>query len=91
MEAELRSIHKTFGHLTVKSTKDLLKRATLELLDEETRSDVIRIAETFQVCHRHYPAPRRYKMTFGTSGMRFNHQFQMYKMFIRIKPVLHMV
>lgn len=90
-EKELRTIHRTFGHPSIKATTSLLKRASGDELDTKTRKSIEAIASACNICQRNAGTPRRFKLTVGTSGLRFNHSVQIDTMFIRSKAVLHMV
>lgn len=90
-EVELRKIHKSFGHPSITATEGLLRRAGRGILDIETKGMIQCIAEECKPCMTHAKAPRRFKLTVGTGNLRFNHSVQVDTMFIRGKPVLHMV
>lgn len=90
-EHELAWIHRTFRHPSVRATRALLKRASGENLDSKTKAFINRIIEDCQICKRTESAPRRFKLTVGTDGIRFNAEAQIYTMFIKGKPVFHMV
>lgn len=89
-ETELLSIHRTFGHPSVKATTSLLKRAEGVNLDTKTRRAIQKISAVCKTCQNHAPVPRIFKLTVGISGLRFNHSVQMDTLLIHSKPALHM-
>lgn len=90
-EDELRTIHRTFGHPSITTTEKLLKRAQEKSLDNETRSNIRRLAEDCSTCKKYAPKPRRFRLTVGTKDMRFNHAVQIDTMFLNGRPVCHLV
>lgn len=90
-EDELRAIHRNFGHPSIRATEGLLKRAEGGVLDAATRSSIAQIATECKMCNTYGKAPRRFKLTVGADGLRFNHSVQVNTMFVHGKPVLHMV
>lgn len=89
-EAEIGRIHRTFGHTSVRSTRELLRRARGEDLDSKTRTEIAKISEECKICKRTASAPRRFKLTVGTYDLRFNTEVQVDTMWLK-KPVLKMV
>lgn len=90
-EPELRRIHRTFGHPSVKATYNLLKRASKTGLDKEIRLELEKIADDCKVCKTNSSTPRRFKLTVGSDELRFNHRVIADTMFLDSKPVLHMI
>lgn len=90
-EQELLKIHKVFGHPSVGATQRMLRRAKGEALDKKTRGAIAKITEDCKICKTHAAKPRRFKLTIGADGLKFNCRVQVDTMFIRGRPVIHMV
>lgn len=90
-EEDLRTIHRSFGHPSVQSTEGLLKLVTGLTLSREGRDTIDEISHTCTPCRTPAAAPRRFKLTVRTDGIRFNQSVQIDTMFLHSKPVLHMV
>ena len=88
---ELQRIHATFGHPSIKATRNLLKRASGKSTDKKTKLAIKNIAQDCKICAVRSAAPRRFKITIGTADLRFNHEVQVDTMWIMGKPVVHMV
>lgn len=88
---ELKTIHSTFSHPTVKATLNLLRRAIEADLDMETKQYITKITDHCSVCSRRISEPRRFKFTIGSYVLRFNHHVQVDTMWIDGKPDVHMV
>lgn len=89
--SELRNIHRVFGHLSVRATTNLIKKAQGKGLSKDTQRILQSISEECTVCKYEDRKPRRFKLTVGIEGLRFNHQVQIDTIFLEGKPVLHMV
>lgn len=90
-EAELRRIHKVFGHFSADATQKMSKRAKESKLNHTTRSSISKLAEDCQICRFVAIKPRRFKLTVGADGFKFNCRVQVDTMLIRGRPVIHMV
>ena len=90
-EGELRRIHRGFGHPSVLSTYNLLKRANKSKLRKSIKQEIAKIVEDCDICRRSGNKPRRFKLTAGTEELRFNHTVVVDTMFIESRAVLHMV
>lgn len=91
-ETQLRRIHRSFGHPSVRAMGNLLKRASDDnRLDNETRKAIQAISDDYKICLRTASPPRRFKLTLGTEDLRFNNVVQIGTMLIENRPVLHMV
>lgn len=90
-ESEVRTIHRTFGHASIKSTDDLLRRANKEDLERATKEAIGNISQECGVGKFLSAAPRRFKLTVGNNDLRFNHAVQGNTMFIHNQPVLQKV
>lgn len=90
-ETELRNIHKLFGHPTLNTTEGLFRQANRGTLESHTRDTIQKITEKCKPCETIARAPKLFKLTVGTDGLRFNHSVQVDTMFIKGKPVAHMV
>ena len=87
-DAEIRRIHRRFGHASAQKLYELLNRAdrnepglkrTLEAIEKECEH-----------CQRNAQAPRRFKFAFH-DGREFNHIIYVDICYIRSRPVLHVV
>ena len=90
-EIELRKIHKGFGHPSVKTTYNLLSKANIEDLPDETMRQLKSIESDCHTCKVNAKSTRRFRLTVGTDDFRFNHHVIVDMMFINSRPVLHMV
>ena len=90
-EQELRRLHKHFGHPTTHAMHKLLRTARPDECDESVRKELARIVSECDICQRHAPQTRRFKLTVGTGPLTFNHTVAIDIMYIGGKPVLHVV
>lgn len=90
-EADLRRIHSGFGHPSVKSTENILRRAATGHLYKNVMSMMNKIHDSCTTCKKHSPKPRRFKLTLGTEEIRFNHRVFVDTMFITNIPVINLV
>lgn len=88
---ELQKIHKGFGHPSVKSMYNLLKRASGSNLRGSLKKELDKIVEECNICRSDPGKPRRFKLTTGTEELMFNHIVTVDTMFIEGRPVLHLV
>lgn len=75
----------------MKSTEDFLRRAKGSEIGRDVRDMIKKIADGCDACKEYPPTPRRFKLTIGTKGLRFNHDVKVDTMFLQNRPVLHMV
>lgn len=91
-EHELGKIHRSFGHLSIKSMTDLLENSSdVNRCDNGTRRSIKNIREDCYVCKMTEGPPTRLKLTIGTEGLRSNDNFQIDTMIIGNIPVPHVV
>lgn len=90
-EKDLRRIHRSFGHPSIKSTEQLLKRSNGDNLDPPTRRTLRNIVQSGQTCKHKSGPPRSFKLTKVSSDLRFNNSVQIDKMYLDEQPVLHIV
>lgn len=78
-EEELRMIQTTFGHPYIQYMTSLLRRASEpDKLDTQTRKALEDIRKSWQIWRKNDCTPRRFKMTIGTDGIKFNSSIQVY-------------
>lgn len=90
-EAELRTLHRSFGHPSSSALYNLLKRAHPEKVNTEIRKELDKIVEECKACIRNSRKPRRFKLTVGADELRFNHTIAVDVMYIDNRPILHIV
>lgn len=90
-ETDLRQIHRAFCQPSIRSTENLLKRSNGGNLEAQTRRLIRNIGQSCQSCQQKSGPPRRFKLTIGTSNLRFNHSVKFYTMYLDEIPVLHLV
>lgn len=88
---ELQTVHRTFIPPSVRLLERLLKRADRSSLDKETISALKKIEEDYILCGKIDSYLRRFKLTVRSEELRFNHRVQVDTMFIKCRPVIHMV
>lgn len=90
-EEELSRLHRNFGHPSVTRLQKVLKTANPEEMDTPTKQAIDELTRKCNVCQKHASAPRRFKLTVGCDDLRFNHTVAADIMYIKRKPILHMV
>jgi len=90
-ETELRKLHRFFGHPTVSSLLNILRRANPTKMTKEVRDAVSELAKACIICAENASRPKRFKLTIGSDELRFNHTVAVDVMYIKNRPVLHMV
>lgn len=90
-EDELRKIHRTFGHPSVTSTHNLLRRASDEPPKPEVRRQFEIIDENCRICRRKSSDPPFFKLTMGTGDLKFNHRVIADTMFLDGRALLHII
>lgn len=90
-EPELRQLHRSFGHPSVTALTNLLRRARPDEVSESVRKQIDDLTKQCIVCAENAGKPRRFKITVGTSDLRFNHTVAVDIMFIQSRAVLHVV
>lgn len=90
-EAKLRTIHRTFGHPSVRATEGHQKRVSGGALPQDVRDTIENISHECDACSTHTAAPRSFNLTVGTDGPCFNHSMQVGTIFLRRKLVIHIV
>lgn len=88
---ELYKLHRSFGHPSVSALYNLLKRARPREASKEVRNSIKEISKRCKICSELSSKPKRFKLTIGCEGQRFNTCVAMDVMYIRGKPVLHIV
>lgn len=90
-DADHRLIHRNFGHRKVRTPINFLKQESTQPLPPQVRGSIEAISQDCTVCKRPQTAARLFKLTLGAEYLRFNHNIQVYTMFIHSKQVLHIV
>lgn len=90
-EQKLRTLHRNFGHLSVSAPQILLENAIGAKLEKNIVETIEKMKEDSIVRKKTCIARSRFKLTAGTSELRFNRQVQIDTMFFHGCPVLHMV
>ncbi len=90
-EAELKKLHKSFGHPSVSALVNVLKRARPNEMSSEVQKTISDIVKTCLTCSVHASRPKRFKLTVGTDDLRFNHIVAIDITYISNKPILHVV
>lgn len=90
-EAELRTLHRSFGHPSASALYNLLKRARSEEMNSKVRKSIEEISDSCDICSKNSKRPRRFKLTVGTDDLRFNHTVAMDVMHIAGRALLHVV
>lgn len=88
---DIRKIHNVFGHPSVKATQKMLRREKVGSLGRTTRASVEQISEDCKICRLSAAKPRRLKLTVGMDGLRFNEGVKVDTMFIKGRPIIHMM
>lgn len=88
---ELKKLHRSFGHPTVSTLYNLLRRARKEECHKDVRDAIEQLTESCKVCSEHSSKPKRFKLSIGTEDGRFNSVVAVDIMYLGGKPVLHAV
>ena len=88
-EAELRRLHRRFGHPSAGKLYALLRRAECEA-DHETHKALEAISRECEPCQRNAQAPRRFKFALHDEK-EFNGTIYVDVLYIDSRPVLHVV
>ena len=70
---ELLKLHRAFGHPSVSSLHNVLKRARPEETNSSVKEALREIQEKCRACQRFGQRPKRFKLTVGNENSRFNH------------------
>lgn len=76
-EYELRTIHRSFVHPSVRAIESFLRRESGNNPDAETRTTLDKIAPKCETCRKSPGKPHLLKLTIGTEDLRFNHEEEM--------------
>lgn len=90
-EEELRTIYRTFGHLSIRSRELLLRRGSGGTLETEAKSEMWYIAKSCSHCQAHAQSPQRLKHMVSSNVLRFNHIVQEDTMFMIGKHFMYMI
>ena len=88
---ELLKLHRAFGHPSVSSLYNVLKRARPDETPSGVRNAIQEIQERCQTCQELGRRPKRFKLTVGNDDSRFNHVVAVDIFYIDNSPVLHLV
>ncbi len=86
-EAELRRLHRRFGHPHNEKLYNLLRRARLASVTEDTRRMLDDIVKHCEACQVYVVKPRRFKFTLR-DDKDFNHSIYIDVFFIDKTPIL---
>lgn len=90
-EEEIIRIRRSFGHPSVNATTRLLRKAIAGRIDSGVTRTLKNIEEACITCKKYERKQRRFKLTIGTDGMRFNHTVEVDTIFIEGKPAIQMI
>lgn len=88
---ELRHIHRSFGHPTVRATMNLLHRTSPDTLEKGTRLTLKRIEDSCDTCKTASSKPLHFRLTSGAHALRLNQHVQLHTMILDGRPMIHMV
>lgn len=89
-EAELRRLHRRFGHPKTDKFSNLPNRSELSKFTNETCDRLEKINRRCKLCLEQAPAPRRFKLTLG-DNKEFNHTIFVDMFYSKKKLILHVV
>ncbi len=87
----LKKLHKTFGHPSSRALTNLLKKASFKKLDPKVRQLVKKITNRCKPCQTWQSAPARFRISFPTEKIMFNHEIEVDLRWIDGDPVLHII
>lgn len=90
-DQELRTLHRTFGHPSVRALQNLLEWASGSKIEKNIVQTLEKMKEDCMVCMKTSAAPRKLRVTFSTSELRFSHLVQVRTKVILGRPVVLMV
>jgi hypothetical protein len=90
-EAELKHVHRSFGHPSVVALWNVLRNARPEEVSPATRAALESISRDCWVCAGRARKPRYFKLTVGADDFRFTHIVAVDVMYLSGRPVLHFV
>lgn len=90
-EEELRTLHRTFGHSSVRALQMLLERPNGSNLERNIVNYKEEMKEDCTVCKKKMTVPRGLKLTVGTASLRFGYRVHFDIVFIPGRPVVHIV
>ena len=88
---QLKRLHKQFAHPSATKLYNLLRRAGLQTVDNDTLERLQDILKRCEPCQRFRNAPLRFRVTLGYEDVRFNSRVYLDIMYIEGRPVLHLV
>lgn len=87
---DLKRLHRRFGHPTVEKLMNLLRRADVDRVGDDTRKALTEITRSCDPCQRYAQPPRRFKFTLRDEKF-FNQSLYVDIFTLDKKPVLHIV
>lgn len=90
-EAEVRQLHRAFGHPSVEKLSNLLSVARPEEMNGSVRTAIDHLTKRCGTCSKTSARPRRFKLTVGSEDLRFNHVVAVDVMYLDGRAVLHAV
>ena len=88
---QLQKLHRQFFHPSAMKLFNLLRKARPEEATTETLQILEDICKSCDPCQRIKNAPSRFKVSFGAEHVSFNERIILDIMYMRDKPVLHIV
>lgn len=86
-EQELGTLNRTFGHPSARVLQKLFEMAAGFIMKLSTERSLQKMIEEYELCRKTTAAPRRLKLTRGSSSQRFNHRVFFDTIFIYSCPV----
>lgn len=90
-EMELRTLHHTFGHPSIKALEMLLGPTNDSLFDGRTTQSLENIREDCRMGTEFGSTPRRFKLAVGLEELRFTQRVEVDIVFSNNRLVIHMV
>lgn len=87
----LRRIRKGFGHRSIKSTHNLLKKSSIHELKVGTMRKLKNISVDCSTCKENTPSIRSFRPSVRRDHFKFNHLVIVDTIFINGRPILNMV
>lgn len=88
---ELCHIHRSFGHPSVRTTTELLRRAKGADLDPSVVRSLKEIGKDCGTCKLTSAKPQNFNLTIGSKSLRINHHVQDDTTFLDGRQAVHMV
>lgn len=90
-EQDVRAMHQTFGHPSIKTTKGRLLPTIGGQMDAATCRSIEKTSAQCRNCARYATAPRRLRLTVGADDLKCKQAVKVDKMFLHGNDVVHML